>query len=191
MKLRNLLMLLVVGVLLACAQGEQPAGEESPAGGETAAAPAENPNRGKVTAEIGGATITVDYGRPALEGRDMLGRLPDGEVWRLGKDAATGFTTSADLAFGDTALPAGAYTLFVRKVTADEWQLLVNSQTGIWGTNHSSESDVAEIPLQKSDPGESVERFTAHVNATGDNSGELVFEWGNLRLQAAFNVPGE
>lgn len=186
MKLRHLFLLLTLGPLAGCAQAEAPTTEE-PAAEEEAAAPAE-PGRGQVEAEIGDATITVDYGRPALEGRDMLARLPDGEVWRLGKDAATGFTTSTDLSFGDTQVAAGSYTLFVRKVSADEWVLLVNSETGQWGTNYNSEYDVAEIPLEKSETEENVETFTIQVNPTGEGGGELVFEWGTLRLRAAFQV---
>ncbi len=187
--MRRLLWILIVGLLAAgCATAEQTAYEEGAEGEEEAAAAVANEKRGQAQAEIAGATISIDYGRPALEGRDMLSRLPDGEVWRLGMDSATGLVTSANLVFGESELAAGSYTLFARKVSAQEWKLLVNSQTGIWGNRHNSEYDVAEIPLETSEAGESVERFTVQVNSTGENTGELVFEWDTLRLRAPFQA---
>lgn len=172
--------------LMACAQPE-PATEE-PSEESASAASQGDARRGTAQAEIAGNAISVDYGRPTLQGRDMLARLPDGEVWRLGMDAATSLSTEADLAFGDVKLPAGSYTMFARKESADVWKLLINSQTGIWGTQYNAESDVAEVPLEKSDLENSVERFTIQVNATGDNSGEFVFQWATLQLTASFSV---
>src|SRR5690606_31702569 len=41
--------------------------------------------RGETTAQVGGATISVDYGQPARRGRELFGALvPWGEVWRTG-----------------------------------------------------------------------------------------------------------
>ena len=45
--------------------------------------------RGAVKATIGSATVTVDYGRPMLKGRDLMKMIQPGDVWRIGSDAPT------------------------------------------------------------------------------------------------------
>ena len=51
--------------------------------------------RDTARATIGTATFTVDYGRPLLRGRVLLGDVIQyDEVWRTGANAATQFTTS-------------------------------------------------------------------------------------------------
>jgi len=43
--------------------------------------------RGSVKATINGARISIDYGRPALMGRDMLKQIQPGQLWRIGANA--------------------------------------------------------------------------------------------------------
>src|SRR5512134_441206 len=88
--------------------------------------------RGKAEMKAGSGAITVDYGRPALKGRDMLAQLNEGAVWRMGRNEATVLTTPVDLAFGTTRIAKGAYSLWLKKA-GEAFQLVFNSQTGQWG----------------------------------------------------------
>ena len=45
--------------------------------------------RGKAELKAGAGSITIDFGQPALKGRDMLAKLPAGEFWRLGNNQPT------------------------------------------------------------------------------------------------------
>ena len=88
--------------------------------------------RGKATATIGSAQVSIDYGRPALRGRtiqDMLGQLPEGGFWRLGSNKSTTFSTSADLDFGGTTVPKGDYSLWAQKQADNSWKLVFNTQS--------------------------------------------------------------
>ncbi len=185
--LRFVLFVLIASLaLFGCAAAEeesQPA-EPTPEAEEPTAAP----DRSKAEAQVGAASVSIDYGRPALKGRDMLSQLPDGGVWRFGMNSSTTLDTSANLAFGETTIEAGQYSLWAKKVSADAWHLVVNSETGIWGTAHNADNDIAEIPFDKSDLAESVEQFTIEISSTGDNSGEIVCQWATLQLKAAFEV---
>ena len=141
--------------------------------------------RGSVEAMVGDAKVSIEYGRPSLKGRDMLGQATDGMVWRLGADASTTLTTSGDLDFAGTKIAAGSYSLFAQKM-GNGWTLLVNSQTGQWGTEHDASKDIAKIPLMVH-PGEAREQFTVVLHGQGSD-GMLHFEWGETVLMAMFKA---
>ena len=67
------------------------------------AQPAGGPERGKAEMKAGTGSITLDYGRPSLKGRDMLSQLQEGAFWRMGMNQATVLTTPVDLMFGSTS----------------------------------------------------------------------------------------
>lgn len=150
--------------------------------------PAPADDRGTATATFGSATVSINYGRPKLEGRDMLAQATDGMVWRMGKNEATEIKTDADLKFGDTEIPKGTYTLWMKKVSSDQWHLVFNKKTGIWGTEHSAADDFAEVPMTMSTNAESVEAFTIELAASNETSGTLKATWGTSILTADFTA---
>ncbi len=153
--------------------------------GITGSALAHNP-RGEAGASFNGKAVTVDYGRPSLNGRDMLGMATPGMVWRLGSEAATTLTSEGSLMFGQKMVPAGQYTLFARK-TDSGWDLLVNRQTGQWGTDHDPEQDILSVPLKMETRDNSEELFTITLTADGMN-GQLTMQWGATALVADLMV---
>ncbi|HSR50620.1 MAG TPA: DUF2911 domain-containing protein [Acidobacteriota bacterium] len=145
--------------------------------------------RGMAEATIGGKSIKVEYGRPNLQGRgNPQGDLAVGNVWRLGMNQATELHSQADLKFGDVEVAAGDYSLFAKKVAAEEWHLLVNEQTGQWGTQHDPSKDIAEIPMTLKSVSPQVEKFTIEIEGTGDSSGTFSFSWGSSALTVDFTV---
>lgn len=146
---------------------------------------AHNP-RGKTEATIGGKAVTVEYGRPSLNGRDMLGQATPGMVWRLGSEAATTITSEGDLMIGSNMAPAGAYSLFAKK-TDDGWDLLVNSETGQSGLAHNPETDLFSAPLKVEMVDDSAEMFTISLMADGMN-GTLKMQWGKTALVTGLMV---
>lgn len=145
-------------------------------------------DRGETQIDLKGKKISIQYGRPSLHGRDMLGQVKPGMVWRMGMNHATSLETESDLQFGNVAVPKGRYSLFVKYVKSDQWQLLVNSRTGIWGTNHDAQKDIAQIPLQENMTNDSVEQLTITLNPTGEDSAELLVAWGKKELKAGLKI---
>ncbi len=119
-----------------------------------------------VSAVLGQARIEVRYGRPSMRGRRIFGRLvPWGEIWRTGANEATHLRTTADLRLGETRLPAGHYTLWTVP-TRDGWTLIVNEQTGQWGTQYDPQRDVARLSMRTERLRRPVETFTIGVEGT-------------------------
>lgn len=160
---------------------------EQPASDQEEAEPGASSNRGTAEIALGETQVSINYGRPRLQGRDMLSQLQDGQVWRLGMNEATTLETSSDLAFGDTMIQAGRYSIWAKKVTSDDWRLVFNSQPDVWGLDHDPASDIAETPLEHSELDESVEQFTIELNPVAGGSGEILMKWATLQLRVVFN----
>ena len=133
--------------------------------------------RGEAKATVAGKAVSIDYGRPSLKGRDMLGQAQIGQAWRMGADTATGLKTDADLSFGAVAVPKGEYILTATKIAADQWHLNVLSK--------ADRSKVADIPLTQGKLDASVEMFTIALKGEKDK-GEFEMHWGTTALKAAF-----
>lgn len=144
--------------------------------------------RDTVEATVGGAEVMVDYGRPSKRGREIFGRVvPFGEVWRTGANAATQFRVSQALRVGEHTIPAGMYTLFSLS-TAEGATLIVNRQTGQWGTAYDASQDLVHLPLQVESLDEPVEMFTIAVEPAEGRSGTLVLSWDYTRWSLPFTV---
>lgn len=130
---------------------------------------------------IGDASFIVDYGRPLVRGRTLLGALiPYGVVWRTGANAATQFTTSAPILLGGLRVPAGTYTLWTVFHEGGA-ELIVNRQTGQWGTSYDASRDLGRVPMRTDTLAVPVEQFTISIMPTDARRGTLVLEWGPKR----------
>jgi hypothetical protein len=144
--------------------------------------------RDTVRAQIGNAMFTIDYGRPLLRGRTLLGGLiPYDRVWRTGANAATQFTTSVPIRLGSLQVPAGRYTLFTAPHTSGV-DLMVNKQSGEWGTEYNGTLDLGRLRMTSEVAAVPVEEFTIAVIPVDHRHAKLVFEWGSFRWIAPIEV---
>lgn len=197
------LALVLAASLAACAGQQQPPppeqtpGQTAPAQPAPSATPAarpasaQQPASPRDTAEIVFAErrIIVDYGRPYMRGRTVMGGLvPYGQVWRTGANQATHLMTQHDLRIGNVSVPAGTYTLYTLP-GENAWQLIVSRQTGQWGTVYQQAQDLARIPMQVGRTAAPVEQFTISLNADpGANRVNLVMEWENTRAWVPIEI---
>jgi hypothetical protein len=137
--------------------------------------------RDTARASIGATTFAVDYARPLARGRKLLGDvIPYDNVWRTGANAATQFTTSTPVSLGGLKLAAGQYTLWTLP-RANGVDLIVNRQTGQWGTSYDRSRDLGATPMKSEVADPAVEEFTISIKPAGDRAGALVMEWGTFR----------
>jgi len=144
--------------------------------------------RDTVRAQIGNSILTVEYGRPLLRGRTLLGDLiPYDYVWRTGANAATQFTTSTPIRLAGMEVPAGTYTLFTAPHT-NGVDLIVNKQTGEWGTEYNRSLDLGKVRIMSEVAPAPVEEFTISILPGDKRHGTLVLEWGSFRWMAPIEV---
>jgi len=137
---------------------------------------------------INGNKISVNYGRPSMRGRTIMGELvPFNKVWRTGANEATAFETDADLEIAGIRLPHGSYTLYTLP-SETTWKLIINKQTGQWGTVYNADLDFSRVNLRKKKLKTAVEKFLITLKQTGTNEGIMTLEWENTSLSISFKV---
>ncbi len=141
--------------------------------------------RGKAELKAGAGSITVDYGQPALKGRDMLSKLEVGQSWRMGSNQATVINTPVDLSFGSVKVAKGTYSLFLNRTAPEKYELVFNSQTGQWGMQHDASKDVYRVPLKKDSPSNPVEVFQIELKSA-PKGGVFELSWGATKLSTDF-----
>jgi len=180
----------------ACGRGEDAAAEKA-APAAVAAEPSASPAPGtqqipspRDTAQVTFADrrILVDYGRPSMRGRAIMGGLvPYGQVWRAGANEATQLVTQHDLRIGGTEVPAGTYSLWALPGER-EWRLIVNKQFGHWGTNYDPAQDLARIPMRVERTPAPVEQFTITLTPAAGTTVSLAMEWENTRASIPLEI---
>lgn len=126
-----------------------------------------------------GKTVTIDYSRPSMRNRKIFGGLvPYGQIWRTGANAATSLKTDVDLTIGGAAVPAGSYTLFTIP-SETGWKLIINKQTGEWGTDYDEKQDLARVDMKVAKNATPTEQFTISLDKTGGSAATLKLAWAD------------
>ncbi len=146
--------------------------------------------------QIAGGEVEVHTGRLPVVTRDYksFAQLESGIV-RFELAAAIKLRTATDLKFGDVAVRTGnvaadypgLYSLWLRKVSEDDWRLVFNRESDAWGSMHDPAADLGEVKLQhaRDDSAKSM----LMVKLEGDDSrGELQLAWGPHTWTAPFTV---
>ncbi len=138
------------------------------------------------------AKIKIDYGQPHARGRVVAGALADdlGKVWRLGANTSTTMTTDVDLVIGGVAVPKGSYSLYAETTPAGAWKLIINKNTGQWGTEYLADKDLARVALTAKTLSAPVESFSMWLvpGADGAAKGDLRFAWGTREFTTTWAV---
>ena len=144
--------------------------------------------RDTTRATIGAAAFTIDYARPLARGRQLLGGIiPYDQVWRTGANAATQFTTSAPITLDGIPVPAGTYTLWTLP-HAKGVDLIVNKQSGQWGTEYNNAHDLGKAPMQTDTLATPAEQFAISIVTADSQRGTLVMQWGPFKWTAPIVV---
>ena len=144
------------------------------AGGKALASPA-------ATADVslGGKAVSIHYNAPSVRCRTIMGGVvPYGQVWRTGANPATSFVTATDLTIGTLHVPAGKYTLYTLPAApGTPWQLIVNKETGQWGTVYHEAQDLGRTPMHAAVLPTSQEVMSLSFEKTTGAATQLHVKW--------------
>jgi hypothetical protein len=159
--------------------------------------------RGAAVTTLGTNKITIDYGRPALKGRDLnvlMKDLPADRIWRAGENQVTTFTTGAPVSIGGKTVRAGKYSVYVQADEKGAWSLILNSDLGVplgkiydkapdnmkdapWPhlegyTKNIGDKEVVRAKMTAAKAGTPADLYTMSFAPKG-KSAELTLAWGN------------
>lgn len=173
--------LLTIGVQKTAAQITTPAGASPQA---------------QVSQTVGISTITVDYSRPAVNGREgsIWGKLiPYGFTvqgfgnnkpipWRAGANENTVIEFSHDAKVEGQAIKAGAYGLHMALEENGDVTVIFSSNISSWGSYWYEEAeDVLRVKV-KSEENHMTERLTFDFMKLSSTSATVVLDWEKKRI---------
>lgn len=131
---------------------------------------------------VGLSKVTVTYSRPSMKGRTIFGDLvPFDEVWRTGANASTKLSFDDPLIINGGKIEAGTYSLYTIPGKM-EWTVILNKNTGNWGTGgYDANDDVLRMKV-KSEKIATTESFTIDFSDLGDGTANLNLYWENTRI---------
>jgi hypothetical protein len=156
--------------------------------------------RATASTQIKGKSVTIEYGSPALKGRNLaefMQQLPADRIWRAGAGGVTALTTEADLLIGGKKVPAGKYSLYMHCPEDGKFSLVINSDPGrplgeiipnapperakqiyprFWAyTKDIGDKEVARVSLKQAE-GENKESLIYSFQPSGNGS-SLTISW--------------
>jgi hypothetical protein len=141
--------------------------------------PKASPNAA-VSQTIGTTEVTLTYGRPSVNEREIFGGLvPFDEVWRTGANESTAITFSDDVMIEGERVEAGTYSLYTLP-GEDEWSIIINEKLS-WGTQYDMSQDVLRVQAEPEDT-YFIEEMMIYFSDLTESSGEMMIHWANTRV---------
>ena len=140
---------------------------------------------------VGLSEVTLNYSRPAMRGRKVMGNLvPYNAIWRTGANANSTFAVNTPFEFGGTTLEAGTYAVFT-KPAPSQWEVFLYRKNDNWGApavwDPSLVAATATVSPQQTE--RTMTSFSMNINEITLNGAHLEIHWENTLLAVPFSVP--
>jgi tetratricopeptide (TPR) repeat protein len=144
--------------------------------------------RASVSQNVGLTEITITYDRPAVNGREVWGKLvPYDSVWRAGANENTVIAFSSPVTFGGKEVPAGRYGVHMIPARG-QWTVILSRQANAWGSFSYEPSEDALRITATPQPAEPQERLAYTLDAPGLDSVVATMRWEKLALPVTIRV---
>ncbi len=141
-----------------------------------------------ITQTVGVSTVTIDYHRPQVRGREVWGSLvPHDQVWRAGANENTTISFSDPVQIEGQDLAAGTYGLHMLP-GEKEWQVIFSTNSTSWGSfSYDQAEDALRVTVrpQKAPFQEVMQYRFDHLTSDG---GVIVLHWEELDVPFEFEV---
>lgn len=147
-----------------------------------------------VSQKIGVSTITLNYSRPAVKGREIWGNLvkygPEENLfgngkpmpWRAGANENTTITFSHDVKIQGKNLKAGTYGLHMLASKDGEWTVIFSNDSRAWGSFFYEEANDA-LRVTAKPESSSFEEFLLYTfDEVKSNSALVTLRWEKLKI---------
>ncbi|SHG23366.1 Protein of unknown function [Flavobacterium segetis] len=131
-----------------------------------------------ISGKINDATITVNYGSPSVNGREIWGGLvPFNQVWRAGANEATTFETTKDVMVEGSKLAAGKYSFFLIP-NEKECIIIFNKVAKQWGSGkYDEKEDQLRVKVKQQAVKMPTEKLTYKIEKN-----KMILNWSNWSI---------
>ena len=145
----------------------------------------------KTTQMVGLTEVTLEYSRPSMKGRKIIGGLESfDKIWRTGANSRTKITFSDDVTIDSKELKKGTYAIFT-KPNEESWDVYFYSDYA--GNGAPQNWDETKVALHTNVKVQSmpmpIETLTITFDDLTDNSAVLGILWENTYISVPFTVP--
>ncbi len=160
----------------------------------------EGSQRAKITQRVGTTDITIDYGRPKVNGREIWGKLvPYGfnnlgfgtstaAPWRSGANVNTTIEFTHDVKIEGKDLAAGKYVLHTAIEENDDVIVIFSKDNGAWGSYFYDESRDALRVNVKAKEASHTELLTFDLPEVEANSAVASLRWEKKEIPFKIEV---
>jgi len=144
--------------------------------------------RASVGQTVGLTSIAITYDRPAVNGREIWGKLvPFDTVWRAGANENTVISFSSPVTIAGKPLEAGRYGLHMIPTKGD-WTIIFSREANAWGSfSYDSTEDALRITTTPA-PGDMHERLAYTFDDPTDSTVVATRRWEKLAVPFAISV---
>ncbi len=144
-----------------------------------------------VQQRIGLTDISVDYSRPSMRGRKVMGNLvPYGRIWRVGANESTKINFSHDVKVEGHPIPKDIYALYAFPYP-EVWTIVIHKNTSHWGdgrSNYNEKDDMVRFEIKPETSAHTQETFLIEFDELTHNSARMVWLWENTRISFLIEV---
>ncbi len=154
--------------------------------------PAPSPGA-SVKQSIGLAEATIEYSRPSLKGRKMIGSdlVPFGKVWRTGANKIPNLILTKDVEIEGNKVPAGTYGV-ITIPDASTWTIVLSGNPNQWGTYEYKEAeDKFRFKVKAEKIAQKEENFTMGFSDIAMESANAFIVWENTRVKFKISHSGD
>jgi hypothetical protein len=144
--------------------------------------------RASVSQTVGLTEITIRYDRPAVNGREIWGRLvPFDSVWRAGANENTVISFSSPVRIGGHPLEAGQYGVHMIPTQGD-WTVIFSRQANAWGSfSYDPKEDALRVTATPA-AGDMHERLAYTFDDPSEDSVVATLRWAKLAVPVPIEV---
>jgi len=146
-----------------------------------------------VSQTIDGTTITIDYSRPSLRGRDvhvdLFGdQIPWGQAWTPGANTATTIASTKDFVISGAPVPAGRWSVWMVPGPED-WELVLDPRDDLYHTAHPMPADdQIRVGIESRRTSDSAETLSWTFTTVRRDGAELRMQWGDIAVDLVVEV---
>lgn len=146
--------------------------------------------RQTITQVVGVSDVTVDYSRPSIRGRKIMGGLvPFNDVWRTGANASTKISFTDDVMLEGKKVVAGEYAIYTIPTQTD-WTIILSKNLTAGGRYPGEADDALRVVVPSQKSSDTVESFTINITDLKSNSAFVQLAWENtaVRFKMEFDI---